>query len=305
MKTTDSILELIGKTPLLKLDKRIIPEDAADVYVKLESFNVGGSVKDRTALSMIEKAEKRGLITPGKTILADCTSGNTGIGEAVVAAAKGYKLVIVMNELASEERKKILKALGVKLILAPAGKGIQGDFEVFDKVVEENGYFAFRQFENPDNPAAHYETTGPEIEEQLGKIPDVFVATAGTGGTFSGTAKYLKERDKNVKTYAVEPKASAVLNGGKPGPHKIAGIGPGIIPKTLDRSLIDKVIDISDEESWETVRELAKTGLLVGPSSGAAIFAAKKIAEELGKGKTVVTIAPDSGERYLSTDLFG
>jgi cysteine synthase A len=302
----ESALELIGNTPLLKLSNRIVPEDAADVYVKLECFNIGGSVKDRPALNMIEEAERQGLITPGKTVLADCTSGNTGIGEALVAARKGYKIVIVMNEMASIERRKLLKAYGAEVVLVSKDAGgIKGDFEVFNKLVEENGYFALRQFENQANPAAHKKTTGPEIVEQLGGVPDLFVATAGTGGTFSGTSEYLKEVDPKVRTVAVEPAGSPVLNGGQPGKHKIAGIGPGIIPETLHRDVIDEVFDVTDEQAIETARKLAVLeGILVGYSSGAAVYAAIEEAKKAGKGKKVVTIAPDGGDRYLSTELF-
>jgi len=306
MKIAESALELIGNTPIIHLNERMVPEGAADVYVKLESMNLGGSVKDRPARNMIEAAEKAGLIEPGKTVLADCTSGNTGIGEALVAAVKGYKLVIVMSEKASVERRRLMQAYGAELVFSPADGGIEGDFEVFDRLVEENGYFPLRQFENMDNPAAHVKTTGPEIVEQMGGVPDIFVAGCGTGGTFSGVSEYLKSVRKDVYCVAVEPASSPVLSGGKAGHHKIPGIGPGIVPKTTSTGLIDEVIDVDDADAAETARSLArKAGLLVGYSSGAAVYAAIKVAERVGKGKRILAIAPDSGSRYLSMDLFG
>jgi len=301
MKVVNSALELIGETPLIKLN-HLVPEGAADVYLKLESFNVAGSIKDRTALSMIEGAEREGLIKPGETTLVDSTSGNTGIGLALVAALKGYRLVIVMSELASIERRKLLQAYGAEIDLVPASpKGILADMEELDRLVDEKGYFPLRQFENKYNPYIHKTTTGPEIYEQLdGKI-DAFVSAVGTGGTFTGIAEYLKEQNKDILTYAVEPEGSPVLRGGKPGPHKIPGIGSGIIPAILNREIIDEVIDVSDENAAETAKQLAlKEGLFVGPSSGAATYAAIEKAKILGKGKTIVAIAPDGGDRYVS-----
>ncbi|MBP2651420.1 MAG: cysteine synthase [Firmicutes bacterium] len=306
MIKVNSAIELIGKTPLVKLN-RLVPNDAADVYVKLESFNVGGSIKDRIALNMIEKAEKAGHITPGKTTLVEATSGNTGIGLALVAAIKGYRLVIVMSEKASVERRKLLRAYGAELVLVPASpEGIKADLAKLEELVRDFGYFPLRQFENEHNPETHKETTGPEIVEALdGKVPDAFVAGIGTGGTITGTGEYLKSIDPGVKIIAVEPASSPVLNGGKPGPHAIQGIGSGIIPKVLNTSIYDEVIDITDEAATDTARELAvKEGLLLGYSSGAAVNAAIKAAIKLGAGKTVVVIAPDTGERYLSMPVF-
>lgn len=304
-KYVDDALELIGNTPVIRLH-RIVPEDAAEVYVKLENFNAGGSIKDRTALSMIEGAEKEGLISPGKTTLVESTSGNTGVGLALAAALKGYRLIIVMSEAASVERRQLMQAYGAELVLVPpSDEGILADFKVQDELAAKPGYFSLRQFENRYNPLIHEKQTGPELVDQIGSIPDAFTAGAGTGGTLSGIARYLKSQDPNVHIAAVEPAGSPVLNGGKAGMHRIAGIGSGIIPKTLDRSVIDEVLDITDEQAENTARRLAKEeGLLLGPSSGAAVYAAIELAKRLGPGHKVAAVAPDTGERYLSTGLF-
>jgi cysteine synthase A len=299
-------LELIGRTPLVKLN-RMAPEGGADIYVKLENFNIGGSIKDRIALNMIEKAEREGLIAPGKTTLVDATSGNTGIGLALVAAVKGYRLVIVMGEKASVERRKLMKAYGAELVLVPPSpEGIKADLAKLEELVQTKGYYPLRQFENAHNPEAHRNITGPEIVEAFdGRVPEAFVSAIGTGGTITGAGEYLKAADPKIKVVGVEPASSAVLNGGKPGPHSIQGIGTGTIPKVLNTSIYDTVIDVTDQQAIDTARELAKKeGLLLGYSSGASIYAAIKTAQELGAGKTVVVIAPDTGERYLSMPLY-
>lgn len=301
-----SAIDLIGGTPLIKLN-RLVPAGAADVYLKLESFNIGGSVKDRIALNMIEKAEEEGLIAPGKTTLIEATSGNTGIGLALVAAVKGYELVIVMSEKASVERRQLLQAYGAKLVLVPVSpQGINADFAKLEELVQQNGYFPLRQFENEHNPEAHRVTTGPEIVEALnGVVPDAFVAGVGTGGTVTGTGEYLKGINPGTRIIAVEPAGSPVLSGGTPGPHTIQGIGAGIIPKILNTEIYDEIIKITDEEATNTARTLAaKEGLLLGYTSGAAACAAIKTAVALGAGKTVVAIAPDTGERYLSMPVY-
>lgn len=301
MKVANNALELIGNTPMVKLNN-LADRNGADVYLKLECQNIAGSVKDRAALAMIEGAEKEGLIKPGETTLLDSTSGNTGIGYALVAALKGYKLVIIMSELASKERRALLKAYGAELILVPPSpKGILGDFEVEEKLAKEKGFFPLWQFKNKWNSYAHRTTTGPEIYEQLDGAPDVFVASVGTGGTFTGVAEYLKEKAPSTYAVAVEPASSPVLKGGKPGPHKIPGIGSGIIPDILNQEIIDEVFDVTDERADETMKQLAlKEGLFLGPSSGAAAYAAIQIAARLEPGKKVVAIAPDGGSRYLS-----
>lgn len=299
-------LELVGGTPLVKLN-RVVPEGAAEVYAKLENFNMGGSIKDRIALNMIEKAEEEGLITPGKTTLIDATSGNTGIGLAMVAAVKGYRLVIVMGEKASVERRKLMRAYGAELVLVPPSpEGIKADFAKLEELVQTKGYYPLRQFENEHNPETHKLTTGPEIVEALGgHVPDAFVAGIGTGGTISGSGEYFKTLDSGIQVIAVEPAASAVLSGGKPGAHSIQGIGSGTIPKVLNTEVYDKVVTVTDQQAMDTAQELArKEGLLLGYSSGAAVYAAIGTAMELGSGKTVVVIAPDTGERYLSMPLY-
>lgn len=299
----NNIYETIGKTPLIRLN-RIANEEMAEVLVKLEYFNPGGSVKDRIALSMIETAEREGLLTKGQTII-EPTSGNTGIGLSMVGAAKGYRVVLVMPETMSVERRKLMKAYGAEIILTEGAKGMGGAIEMASKLTAENGYFMPQQFKNLANPAIHMKTTANEIISQTEGKVDMFVAGVGTGGTITGVGKILKESLPSVKVVAVEPENSPVLSGGKPGSHKIQGIGAGFIPEIMDMSILDEVVAVSNEDAMNTGRKLGKLeGMLVGISSGAAIFAALKKAKEIGRGKRIVVIAPDTGERYLSTELF-
>ena len=304
-KIYTSIDQLIGNTPLLKLN-RIVPEDAADVYVKLEFFNPGGSIKDRIALAMVEKAEKEGKLKAGDTII-EPTSGNTGIGLAAVASAKGYHLIITMPETMSDERKKLMRAYGAELILTPGSKGMPGSIAKAEELVKEHGYFMPMQFENPANPEIHELTTGQEIINAFGAddLPDAFVAGVGTGGTLTGIGRALKKADSAVKVYALEPAESPLLKEGKKGPHKIQGISAGFIPKTLDREIYDGIVEVSSAEAFETAREVARNeGFLPGISGGANIHCALELAKKLGKGHKVITVAPDNGERYLSTPLY-
>ncbi|MBS7576583.1 MULTISPECIES: cysteine synthase A [unclassified Enterococcus] len=298
------ITDLIGETPLLKLEN---PDSNqyADVFIKLEYFNVGGSVKDRIALNLIETAEKSGILKTGKTIV-EATSGNTGIGLAMVAAAKNYPLIVILPDAVSNERKQLIRAYGGTVLETPAIGGIKASFDKLEALLAENSDFlSLRQFENEANPAIHYQTTGPEIVADLGQLPDAFVAGVGTGGTLTGVGKYLREQSKDIQIFAVEPKDSAVLSGGIAGPHKIQGIGAGLIPPILNQTVYDSVIQVSNEQAIDQARSIAKnTGVLLGFSSGAAIYAAYEAAKQLGSGKKVVAIAPDNGERYLSTDLF-
>ncbi|HIB3566769.1 TPA: cysteine synthase A, partial [Enterococcus faecium] len=284
---------------------KIVPEDSADVFVKLEFFNPGGSVKDRIALSMIEKAEHDGLLKPGDTII-EPTSGNTGIGLSMVGVAKGYKVIIVMPETMSIERRLLMKGYGAELILTPGADGISGSIREAERLAKENGYFLPLQFENEANPLVHEKTTGPEIHQAFGVNGlDAFVAGIGTGGTITGAGRELKRVYPKIELIGVEPAESAILEGKEAGPHKIQGIGTGFVPKTLDTSVYDKVLSISGDEAMETAREVGrKEGILVGISSGAAIAAALKVAKELGKGKKVLAVVPDNGERYLSTALY-
>ncbi len=300
----NSVTELIGKTPIVKLNK-LVPEDSADVFVKLEFFNPGGSVKDRIALSMIEKAEHDGLLKPGDTII-EPTSGNTGIGLSMVGVAKGYKVIIVMPETMSIERRLLMKGYGAELILTPGGDGISGSIREAERLAKENGYFLPLQFENEANPLVHEKTTGPEIHHAFGVNGlDAFVAGIGTGGTITGAGRELKRVYPKIELVGVEPAESAILEGKEAGPHKIQGIGTGFVPKTLDTSVYDKVLSVTGDEAMETAREVGrKEGILVGISSGAAIAAALKVAKELGKGKKVLAVVPDNGERYLSTALY-
>ena len=304
----NSSLELIGKTPLLKASRY---SEAAGVssplLVKLEYLNPAGSVKDRIALAMIEAAEARGILKPGATII-EPTSGNTGIGLAAVAAAKGYKAIFTLPETMSVERRKLLKAYGAELVLTEGSKGMKGAIAKADELQAQiEGSVILGQFVNPANPKVHYETTGPEIWQQTDGNVDIFVAGVGTGGTLSGTGRYLKEQNPAVKVIAVEPATSPVLSKGTAGPHKIQGIGAGFVPDTLDTSVYDEVITIENEEAFEEGRRFALSeGILVGISSGAALKAASLLAaREENKGKTIVVILPDSGDRYLSTPLFG
>lgn len=301
MNIANSVLDLIGMTPMVKLN-RLSPENGATIAAKIEAFNPGGSVKDRIAFSMIKDAEENGILKPGSTVI-EPTSGNTGIGLAMVCAVKGYRLILVMPESMSLERRKILKAYGAELVLTPAEKGMKGAVEKAEELAKTYGYFMPLQFDNPANPAIHEKTTAQEILQQTDGKLDAFVGGIGTGGTFTGVAKVIKAKMPHVKFIAVEPAASPVLSGGTPGPHKIQGIGAGFVPKVLDTSLIDQIITVPNEEAFNFARQLAiKEGILAGISSGAAIYAAQQVAKDLGPGKLVVTVLPDTGERYLSVD---
>ncbi|ARJ52001.1 cysteine synthase A [Staphylococcus lutrae] len=303
-KPVENITEIIGQTPVVKL-RHQAGEDAADIYVKLEYQNPGGSVKDRIALAMIEQAEKDGKIKPGDTIV-EPTSGNTGIGLAFVCAAKGYKAVFTMPETMSMERRNLLKAYGAELVLTPGAEAMKGAIKKAKELKEKYGYFEPQQFENPANPRVHELTTGPELVEQFkGRTIDAFLAGVGTGGTLSGAGKVLKEKYPEIQIVAIEPEDSPVLSGGEPGPHKLQGLGAGFIPGTLNTEIYDEIIKVGNEVAMETSRRVAKEeGILGGISSGAAIYAAIQKAKELGKGKTVVTVLPSNGERYLSTPLY-
>ncbi|MCS4487266.1 MULTISPECIES: cysteine synthase A [Staphylococcus] len=303
-KPVENITEIIGQTPVVKL-RHQAGEDAADIYVKLEYQNPGGSVKDRIALAMIEQAEKEGKIKPGDTIV-EPTSGNTGIGLAFVCAAKGYKAVFTMPETMSQERRNLLKAYGAELVLTPGSEAMKGAIKKAKELKEEHGYFEPQQFENLANPRVHELTTGPELVEQFeGKTIDAFLAGVGTGGTLSGVGKVLKEKYPDIQIVAIEPEDSPVLSGGEPGPHKLQGLGAGFVPGTLNTDIYEEVIKVGNEVAMETSRRVAKEeGILGGISSGAAIYAAIQKAKELGKGKTVVTVLPSNGERYLSTPLY-
>jgi len=303
MRVAQSVSELIGKTPIVKLN-RIVESDSADIYLKLEFMNPGSSVKDRIALAMIEDAEKKGLLKEGDTII-EPTSGNTGIGLAMVAAAKGYKAILVMPETMSVERRNLLRAYGAELVLTPGPEGMGGAIRKATELAKEHGYFIPQQFKNQSNPEIHRLTTGPEIVEQMGDQLDAFIAGIGTGGTITGAGEVLKEAYKDIKIYAVEPADSPVLSGGKPGPHKIQGIGAGFVPETLDVEVYDEIIQVKTEQAFEYARRVAKEeGILVGISSGAVIYAATEVAKKLGKGKKVLVIIPSNGERYLSTPLY-
>ncbi|HET8563246.1 MAG TPA: cysteine synthase A [Candidatus Binatia bacterium] len=303
MNGARSILDLIGSTPVVKL--RSLPgKNDAEVWAKMESFNPGGSVKDRICLNMVETAERQGKLKPGATIV-EPTSGNTGIGLALVAAVKGYRLILTMPDTMSEERRSLLSAYGAQLILTPDTKGMGGAIRKAEELVQEHSdYFMPQQFNNPANPDIHRRTTAVELLKQFKRI-DAFVAGVGTGGTITGVGEVLKDRMKNVRVYAVEPAASPVISGGEPGYHKIQGIGAGFIPAVLNRQICDDVLTVTDEDAAAYTRRLAaEEGILVGISSGAACCAALKIAKVLGKGHVVVTIFADKGEHYLSTDIF-
>ena len=305
MAIANSITDLIGKTPLLKLNR--INDGAAEVVVKLEFFNPGNSVKDRIAAAMIEEAEKAGKITPD-TVLVEPTSGNTGIGLAMVCAAKGYKLVIIMPESMSRERKMLMRAFGAKLILTPAAEGMGGAIAAAQKLVAEhpNTHIILQQFENPANPAAHRATTAEEIWADTDGKVDIFVAGVGTGGTITGVGEVLKQRNPNIKIVAVEPETSPVLSGGQKGSHPIQGIGAGFVPKVLNTGIYDEIIPVSGDNAFETARALAqKEGVLAGISSGAATWAALQLAKRPDNaGKRIVVLLPSYGERYLSTPLY-
>lgn len=303
-KVYNNISETIGNTPLVKLNS-LTDENSADVYVKLEFMNPGSSVKDRIALAMIEAAEKAGEITKD-TMIVEPTSGNTGIGLAMVAASKGYKTTLVMPDTMSKERRNLLRAYGAELVLTPGADGMKGAIKKAGELAEKENYFMPQQFENMANPEIHEKTTGIELVNQMeGLSIDGFVSGIGTGGTVTGAGKVLKEHHPNVKIYAVEPTDSAILSGKEPGPHKIQGIGAGFVPKTLNTEIYDEVSVVSNDEAMEVGRELAaKEGILGGISSGAAVKAGLDAAKELGKGKNVIVILPSNGERYLSTALF-
>lgn len=303
-KIYHNITELIGNTPIVKLNK-LVPEGAADVYVKLEAFNPGSSVKDRIALSMIETAEQEGLIQPGATIV-EATSGNTGIGLSWVGAAKGYKVVIVMPETMSVERRKIIQAYGAELVLTPGSEGMQGAIAKAEEIAKERNGWLPLQFNNFSNPEVHEKITGAEIIAAFGKKGlDAFVGGVGTGGTISGISHALKKVNPDIQVYAVEADESAILSGEEPGPHKIQGISAGFIPETLDTQAYDSIVRVTSNQALELGRRIGgQEGFLVGISSAAAIYAALEVAKKLGTGKKILALAPDNGERYLSTDLY-
>ena len=304
MKLHKDILILIGNTPLVRIN-RLCSGDSAEVWAKVEGFNPGGSVKDRIALNMIETAEKSGQIKQGGTII-EPTSGNTGIGLAMISAIKGYKLILTMSENMSLERRQLLQAYGANLILTPAERGMLGAVEEAEKIYKDNpAYFMPMQFENRSNPDAHRKTTAPEIIAAFGGVPDAFVAGVGTGGTITGIGETLRDSRPDIWITAVEPAASAVLSGGDPGIHKIDGIGAGFFSMVLNNKIYNEVITVTDDDAMETARQIAlKEGILAGISSGAAMWAAIKVAKKLGKGKKLVVILPDRGDRYLSSGLF-
>lgn len=307
MKIYEKITDLIGRTPILRLNNFSAEHNLnTPILAKLEYFNPAGSVKDRVALAMLDDAEEKALLTPDSVII-EPTSGNTGIGLAAVAASRGYKVILTMPETMSVERRSLLKAYGAEIVLTEGSKGMSGAIEKAEELAKSTANsFIAGQFVNPANPEAHYKTTGPEIwEDTDGKI-DIFVAGAGTGGTISGTGKFLKEKNPDIKIVAVEPFGSPVLSKGVAGPHKLQGIGAGFIPETLDTEIYDEVIAVKDEDAFEAGRMIAKKeGFLVGISSGAALYAACELAKrEENKGKVIVALLPDTGDRYLSTEMF-
>lgn len=306
-KIAKKLTDLVGNTPLLDLDKYSKAKGLENpIIAKVEFFNPGGSVKDRIALAMIEDAEQKGILKPGATII-EPTSGNTGVGLALASAVKGYHLILTMPETMSVERRNLVKAYGAEVRLTPGKDGMAGAIRAAEELRDSiPGAVILQQFENPANPARHYATTGPEIWRDTDGQVDIFVAGVGTGGTVTGVAKYLKEQSPAVRVVAVEPKSSAVLNGGQSGPHKIQGIGAGFVPKTYDASVIDEVFDVDNDDAIRTGREVAQQeGLLVGISSGAALYAAIEVAKRPeNKGKKIVVLLPDTGERYLSTVLY-
>ncbi|MEZ8219998.1 cysteine synthase [Candidatus Fervidibacteria bacterium JGI MDM2 JNZ-1-D12] len=302
-KVADNICELIGDTPMVRLN-RVVPPDAATVYAKLEMFNPCSSVKDRIALSMIEAAEKAGKIEPGKSVIVEPTSGNTGIGLAMVCAAKGYRCIIVMPDTMSVERRLILESLGAEVVLTPGSEGMYGAILKAEEIVKNtpNAYMPY-QFSNPANPEIHRLTTAEEIWEQTNGLVDIVVAGVGTGGTITGIGEVLKARKPSIRIIAVEPKSSAVLSGGKPGIHRIQGIGAGFVPEVLNLSVIDEVRTVSDEDAYAMMKRLAREeGLFVGISSGAAAHVAVQVAQEVPPDQLIVVILPDTGERYLTLD---
>lgn len=303
-KLANSVAELVGRTPIVKLN-HATNENEGNVYVKLEFFNPGSSVKDRIALAMIEAAEKDGTLKPGGTII-EPTSGNTGIGLAMVAAAKGYRAILVMPETMSIERRKLLRAYGAELVLTPGPEGMKGAIAKAESLAKENGYFLPQQFNNPANAEVHRLTTGPEIVEAFDGLKlDAFVAGVGTGGTITGAGEVLKEKYPDIEIIAVEPKDSPVLSGGNPGSHKIQGIGAGFVPEVLNTEVYTSIFPVDNETAFEVARKTGREeGILVGISSGAAIYAAIETAKRLGKGSNVLAIVPSNGERYLSTALY-
>ncbi|PAK50331.1 cysteine synthase A [Paenibacillus sp. 7541] len=305
MDVYNNVVEMIGQTPMVRL-QRVVPQGAADVYVKLERFNPSGSVKDRAAYNLIRTAEEQGLLAPGGTII-EPTSGNTGIGLAMIAAAKGYRAILVMPDNMSKERINILKAYGAEVVLTPSSERMPGSIaKAMELRAQIPGSFIPQQFQNQANPDIHRVTTAPEILEQMEGRLDAFVATAGTGGTITGTGEELRKHLPELHIAVVEPQGSPVLSGGQPGPHKLVGTSPGFVPDILNTEIYHEIIQIADEEAIGMVRSLARQeGILVGPSSGASVFAAIRVAERLGVGKRVVCMAPDTGERYLSMDIFG
>ena len=301
---SEKILEQIGNSPLVRL-KKLEKENSAAIYAKVEAFNPGGSVKDRICLAMIEKAEMDGCVRPGDTVI-EPTSGNTGIGLSMVCAVKGYKLILTMPDTMSVERRRLLAAYGAELILTPGGQGMRGAVMKAEELAVAHGYLLPQQFRNPANPEMHRKTTGPEIIAAMNGLSiDGFVAGVGTGGTITGAGEVLRKYNPGIHIVAIEPADSPILSGGMPGPHKIQGIGAGFIPEVLNTSVYNEVIPVSNEDAFAYTRVLAKEeGLLAGISSGAALCGALKVAEKLGKGKNVVVILPDTGERYLSTGVF-
>lgn len=298
----NNILDLIGKTPVLKI-RNLIDENSAEVFVKLEKFNPGASVKDRAALGMIEDAEKKGILKKGVTIV-EPTSGNTGIGLAMIGRLKGYKVIIVMPNTMSKERRDLIKAYGAELVLTEGSKGMKGAIEKALEYSKEEGYFIPQQFENLANSQKHYETTANEIYEDINDL-DYFVAGVGSGGTLSGVSKRLKEKISTIKSIAVEPASSAILSGEEAGAHKIQGIGAGFIPGNYDPKVVDEIFKVKDEDAIKMAKLFAREeGVLVGISSGAAIYAALQIAKKIGKGKKVLAIAPDGGEKYISMGIY-
>lgn len=304
MKVVEAITELIGQTPMIRLN-RMAKGGSADIYLKLESFNPGNSVKDRIALNMVEAAEREGKLSKKSTII-EPTSGNTGIGLAMVGAAKGYHVVVVMPDTMSLERRTLLQAYGAQLVLTPGEKGMKGAIEKAKELVEEHSdYFMPQQFENPNNPEIHRKTTAMEILTQMDNKIDVFIAGVGSGGTITGVGQVLKENIDDIRIVAVEPANSPVLSGGLPNTHKIQGIGAGFVPKVLDPNVYDEIVKVKDEDAIRITKLLAKKeGILLGVSTGAVVYAAMRMAKELGEGKQIVAIAADTGERYLSTSLF-
>jgi len=299
----NNVSEIIENTPIVKLN-RVVEGGMAEIYAKLEMFNPGGSVKDRICKAMILDAEQKGLLKPGGTIV-EPTSGNTGIGLAMIGAVRGYKVILTMPETMSLERIYILKSFGAEVVLTSGMEGMADSIKKAEEIARKKKAFMPHQFENPANPEVHRQTTGPEILEALGERIDAFVATVGTGGTITGVGEVLKAKNPAVKIVAVEPAGSPVLSGGKPGPHKIQGIGPGFVPKILNRGIIDEIIKVNDNEAFQMAKRLAKEeGLFVGISAGAAAFAALKVAKTLGGGKMIVTIFPDTGERYFSMEQY-